>query len=208
MKNKIIPIMFLYLFASSTNASYKMLFENNVIKLPEKSIENSIESNEFFQHLRIQILDNNGDPNYVSLGDINWIIESNSYPSEVLTGYTNSPSPYKVTDSGVLGNNPEVYGGWHLYDDVSDGHYVRWLGSAQNFPHEIDIDLGQVFNVSSLESIQITPASHYIDDPKSRSVSHFKVFVSEDGINWVEKLEINNIQPSEWQENVKNNYQF
>jgi hypothetical protein len=95
MKNKIIPIMFLYLFASSTNASYKMLFENNVIKLPEKSIENSIESNEFFQHLRIQILDNNGDPNYVSLGDINWIIESNSYPSEVLTGYTNSPSPYQ-----------------------------------------------------------------------------------------------------------------
>jgi hypothetical protein len=37
---------------------------------------------------------------------------------------------------------------------------------------------------------------------------HFKVFVSENGIDWVEKLEVNNIDASEWQAGVENTYQF
>lgn len=201
MKRKILSILCLSLSMSSAQASYKMIFENDSLKVPDQKTE-------VFQHVRIQILNNNGDPNYVSLGDVNWVIDGSSYPDAILTGYINSPAPYKVTDSGVLGNNPEVYGGWHLYDNVSDGPYVRWLGSAKNFPHEIDIDLGQTFNISSLNSVEITPASHYVDDPESRSIRHFKVFISENGSDWVEKLEVNNIDASEWQAGVNNTYQF
>ena len=111
-----------------------------------------------------------------------------------------------VTDSGFVGTNANIYGGWKLYDGEA-GQYGRWLGD-ENFPHEINLDLGQSFDFSDLERVELLAGNHISADLNERSVRHFKVFISENGSDWVEKLEVNNIDASEWQAGVNNTYQF
>ena len=202
MKKKLTSLIFLVAFSGAAHSEYKMVFKNNPVKIPVQTEEASGD----FQYVRIQILNNNGSAQYVSLGEVNWVINGQSYPDANLTAYTNSPAPYKVTDSGFVGTNANIYGGWKLYDGEA-GQYGRWLGD-ENFPHEINLDLGQSFDFSDLERVELLAGNHISADLNERSVRHFKVFISENGSDWVEKLEVNNIDASEWQAGVNNTYQF
>lgn len=193
--------MFLLSFAAI--ADYKLFFKSQKIEIPPKSEETLPE--EKFSYLRIQILDNNGNT-YVALGDLNWVINGADVPNKALGQY--SDSPYLVSDSGFVGNDSDVYGGWKLYDDNGSGQFNRWLGYRSDMPYHIDLYVGEELNYYDLEKIELTPASYTNDGTGARSVRHFKVFISKDGVNWTEKMDVSGIESTEWSAGIENSYLF